>query len=494
AARAAVRNEMAVQSALIILEKAGHIERGAASENRASVRLRVTPQKAREMVGARDTRARQALIGLLGGYDVNERTETELDTAELAEATGLDHATVRRALSSLVSTGVIDYTPGRRTRGVLMLDERPVTSLRIRPSEIARRAALEQRKLREIISFCYADRCYRAFILDYFGDRQHATSCGKCGNCTSEAKGAGRGRAGKSGADVPLGAVTELDGFIREQAPVALDLDDELKRQSRMREARVRSESVREETGSNVVGITQERPLSDEESLLVRKILACAARMQGRFGKGLLASTLRGSRARAVTQAGLDRLSTYGILDDMTQDELMVYIDALVAAGCLNVTGGAYPTVSLSPLGNDLMRERASVPLALPQTDSIAAMAVKAGPAASPARKQVNTVEETYALYSEGLTIEEIGERRGLTEITIEKHLAEAIARGLDFDISRHVTERDRALIEIAVDQLGTQQLKPLRDALPAHINYRMIRFVVADLQRAEQQGVEESA
>ena len=81
--------------------------------------------------------------------------------------------------------------------------------------------------------------------------------------------------------------------------------------------------------------------------------------MQGRFGKGMLASTLRGSRARNVLQAGLDQLSTYGILNDMTQDELLIYIDALVAGGCLNVTGGAYPTVSLSPLGNDCMRERA---------------------------------------------------------------------------------------------------------------------------------------
>ena len=36
ATRAGVRNEMAVQSALIILEKAGHIERGGANENRAT--------------------------------------------------------------------------------------------------------------------------------------------------------------------------------------------------------------------------------------------------------------------------------------------------------------------------------------------------------------------------------------------------------------------------------------------------------------------------
>ena len=35
------------------------------------------------------------------------------------------------------------------------------------------------------------------------------------------------------------------------------------------------------------------------------------------------------------------------------------------------------------------------------------------------------------------------------------------------------------------VEQLGTEMLRPLRDALPSHINYRMIRFVVADLERA---------
>lgn len=58
--------------------------------------------------------------------------------------------------------------------------------------------------------------------------------------------------------------------------------------------------------------------------------------------------------------------------------------------------------------------------------------------------------------------------------------------QGRSFDISRHVTDSDRAQIEIAIDQLGTQLLRPLRDALPSHINYRMIRFVVADLQRGE--------
>ncbi|HEX8491963.1 MAG TPA: RecQ family ATP-dependent DNA helicase [Pyrinomonadaceae bacterium] len=509
ATRAGIRNEMAVQSALIILEKAGHIERGASGENRALVRLKVKPHEARESTGARDTRARQVLFGLLGGYDLSERAETEVDVSEFAETMGLDVGAVKRTLSTLNASNIISYTPARRTRGLLLLDERPVTQLRIRPHEIARRAALEQRKLREIISFCYTDRCYRAFILDYFGDRKHPANCGACGNCTAQARGGG----GTGEQAVPLAASTALDGFVKDNAPFALDLERELNEQSRLRQAREKAEAAgarrtTEELNdaawhvdaddlefsnvkqAQVISITQARPLTEEERLLVRKILACAARMNGRFGKNMLAATLRGSRARNVTQAGLDGLSTYGILSDMTQDELLLYIDALVAAGCLAVTGGAYPMVSLTAFGGDVMRETKTVELALPSTavsDPLASLK-SAGPTV-PKAKQISTVDETYALYCEGLTVEEISQQRGLTEITVEKHLADCILQGRPFDLSRHVSERDRALIESAIDQLGTQLLKPLRDALPSHINYRMIRFVVAERQRAEQQS-----
>lgn len=488
ATRAGIRNEMSVQSALIILEKAGHIERGSSSENRAALRLLLKPHEARENVGARETKTRQVLFGLLGGYELNERTDIELDVTEFAESLGLEVATVRRALSQLSAASVVSYNPARRTRGVLMLDERPATNLRIRPHEVARRAALEQRKLREMISFCYTESCYRAFILDYFGDPHHAPNCGTCGNCTALTKGA---TAHGSRITAPMDEPNATDDFIREHVPVALDLERELDERSRMRRASEDAEDAAAISEARGINVTQARALTDEESLLVRKILACVARMQGRFGKGMIASTLRGSRARNVLQAGLDQLTTYGILDDMTQDELMTYIDALVAAGCLKVTGGAYPTVSLATLGGDVMRERAHVELALPET-SLSALATTTFRSSTDSvkvskTKAVSTVDETYALYNEGLAIEEICARRGLTEITVEKHLAECIAQGRPFDLSRHVSDADRALIESAIDKLGTQLLRSLRDETPPHINYRMIRFVVADVQRAEQ-------
>ena len=515
AARAGARNEMAVQSALITLEKAGHIERGTGSENRAALRLLMPPHLARETVAARRSpQLKQVLFALLGGYGLSERADAEVDVADFAETLGVELAAVRRSLSALAEAGILRYQPARRTRGVLMLDDPPATRLRIRPEDLARRAALEQRKLREMISFCYTEHCYRAFILDYFGDRSHSGDCGKCGNCLLRARPAqppatpadfNEGEAFAAGVTAaasaapgrpspPVEPARDLDRFIMKHVPVALDLEEELAAQSRARRRREAAEGGAadeyETDGGDRAGsiaLTEPRELSGEETLTVRKVLACAARMGGRFGKGMLAAALRGSRSARLSQAGLDRLSTYGILSGMTQDEILLYVDALVAAGCLHVAGGAYPTVSLTPLGGEVMRERACVQLRLPRAAPAYATATRAGSraGAAPAAPKTSTVDETYALHEQGLTVEEICAQRGLTEITLEGHLADCILRGRPFDVSQYVTPADRAQIEEAAARLGTERLKPLREALPRHITYRMIRFVVADLQRA---------
>jgi ATP-dependent DNA helicase RecQ len=87
--------------------------------------------------------------------------------------------------------------------------------------------------------------------------------------------------------------------------------------------------------------------------------------LKGRFGKNILAATLRGSAAKNVMQSHLNELSTYGLLSDMKQDDILLYIDALCAGGCLRVSSGEYPTISITELGNRVMREQERVDLAL---------------------------------------------------------------------------------------------------------------------------------
>jgi ATP-dependent DNA helicase RecQ len=231
---------------------------------------------------------------------------------------------VQSALYVLERAGHIQRTAPALNRGgrgaqqgrsILMLDSVPATKLRVNPGDVSRRGELEKRKLREIIDFCYTDYCYRAHILNYFGDRHHERQCGTCGNCKPKAN----ERVDESGLDAVPSAPGDLSP----------------------------------------------RTLTTDELLRVRKILACAKRMNGRFGRKMLASTLRGSAAKPVLTARLNELSTYGLLKEMAQDELEIYVEALITAGCLRVRGGAYPTISTTDLGDRVMREQERVELAL---------------------------------------------------------------------------------------------------------------------------------
>ncbi len=67
-----------------------------------------------------------------------------------------------------------------------------------------------------------------------------------------------------------------------------------------------------------------------------------------------------------MIQAQLNELSTYGLLKDMRQDDILLYLDALVSAECLLVRAGEYPTISITELGERVMRQQAQVELGLP--------------------------------------------------------------------------------------------------------------------------------
>src|ERR1051325_3392673 len=108
-----------------------------------------------------------------------ELKQIQLSTSEIAHLCGhKNEMAIQSALYLLERAGHIERTAanrgenGRRlARTILVRDASPLVPLRVDPRQVAGRADLERRKLRELIEFCYTERCYRAHILDYFGDR-----------------------------------------------------------------------------------------------------------------------------------------------------------------------------------------------------------------------------------------------------------------------------------------------------------------------------------
>lgn len=105
---------------------------------------------------------------------------------------------------------------------------------------------------------------------------------------------------------------------------------------------------------------------TEEETVVIQKALSCVARVNGRFGRGRVAQALVGSRSKDVLDAGLDRLTTYGLLREQGEDYVWSLLDTLIRAGCIEVSAGQYPTLTLTSLGREVMLRTKAIPLSLP--------------------------------------------------------------------------------------------------------------------------------
>ena len=120
-------------------------------------------------------------------------------------------------------------------------------------------------RLNAMVGYCKTTRCYRSYILSYFGQNAPA-SCGNCGNC----------KVDYESRDITVHAQMILSCVLR----------------------------IRQRTGYYV-------------------------------GKGLVIHTLRGSKGQRVLAMGLDQLSTYGLLPQLSVREIRDEIEFLEQEGYL---------------------------------------------------------------------------------------------------------------------------------------------------------------
>ncbi|HUK83398.1 MAG TPA: RecQ family ATP-dependent DNA helicase [Verrucomicrobiae bacterium] len=106
---------------------------------------------------------------------------------------------------------------------------------------------------------------------------------------------------------------------------------------------------------------------TEEEVVIIQKALSCVARVNGRFGRARIAQTLVGSRSKEVVDVRLDQLSTYGLLAEQGAEYVWSLLDALIRAGCVAISSGQYPTLSLTVLGREVMLRNKTFPLAMPE-------------------------------------------------------------------------------------------------------------------------------
>jgi len=260
---------------------------------------------------------------LLNKADSNYEVEASID--DLTDYAGLKNSmAVSSALGHLSRAGYIERydIPGRRIRGTRLLQPNVLARhLKLDAAALRDKERRDRGKLKAMIDLCYDEqRCRQEQILAYFGETE-SQPCGTCDICQRS------------------GVQTVRDG-------------------------------------------------NAEEVVILRQVLSGVARMstkqadgswEGRFGKGRIIQMLVGSKSKEIIDAGLDKLTTYGLLKRIGTNALHPLFGELEKQGLIETSTGEYPLVSLTIKGNEVMRSGGNVRMMWPSTAPAASQPTKPG-------------------------------------------------------------------------------------------------------------------
>ena len=91
------------------------------------------------------------------------------------------------------------------------------------------------------------------------------------------------------------------------------------------------------------------------------KILSCITRMNQQFGKTLVAQVLKGSKNKRIKELRFDGLSTYGLMKQYSEKDIVSLIDFLVAEGYASLSNGQYPVLMLNEKAMSVLKGQQKV-------------------------------------------------------------------------------------------------------------------------------------
>jgi ATP-dependent DNA helicase RecQ len=164
-------------------------------------------------------------------------------------------------------------------------------------------------RLRKMITYALDERCRRAQILGYFGQR-FPPPCGNCDVCLP--------------ADVCQTTASQIASPAKAQAKlIACEASDRV----------------------------------------ARIILQTAVEFGGRLGRTTIADVLAGSKRKRIIELNLDRTDHYGALRLHTQERALKWIDELIVQRLLKTTAEEYPCLVITERGVEALQSKTMLAL-----------------------------------------------------------------------------------------------------------------------------------
>ena len=364
----------------------------------------------------------------------------------------------------------------------------------------------EYEKLNDMVDYCNTDKCLRKYLLEYFGETPDFDECDNCGNCNSEIEVTDITTDSKKilscirrmNERFGMGLVTDVlkgsnSAKIRSLGFDSLSTYGLMKDYSKDTIKNIISFLISEgyiiSTGDKYPILSLSASANDilfkNKSVFIKKKIEKLSNSTTQnkninnnsnienlqYDENLfsLLKSVRMSIAKNL------HIPPFIVCADISLKQMSTFFP-LTVENLLQIHGiGAhkveqYGEVFLNAISNYVIENNIDVSSKSCEVNSFASVLTE---------KKEETHIITYNLYNGGKSIDEIANIRELTKTTIENHLLKCYENDLDIDLTRCVNTQYENDIISAIDKLGCEKLKPLKEILPNEVSYFDIKYYV---------------
>jgi ATP-dependent DNA helicase RecQ len=174
--------EMAIGTALKILEKEGYISRPNEKNSNSFLKAKKDWSEVTASIGKR-AKSQMEIVEKLGDkYHLDLIKGWEFNPEEVAIVLKVKKDSLLRAVKKLAEKDLVEYKPPFRGTEIKILKVVEAEDINLDFKALKAKADRAYEKLNEMENYVYHLGCRQEYILKYFGDRT-AKPCGKCDSC-----------------------------------------------------------------------------------------------------------------------------------------------------------------------------------------------------------------------------------------------------------------------------------------------------------------------
>ena len=359
----------------------------------------------------------------------------------------------------------------------------------------------EYNKLNDIIDYCNTDKCLRKYILEYFDETPEFDNCNNCSNCLSETE----------ITDITIDAKKILSCIVRMNQKYGTSLVTDVLKGSKSSKIKAfgfdnlstygimqdySKDTIKELiyfliTENYIKSIGDKYPIlmldqnakeilhGDKKVLIKRKIekvSSVTASTNADFDEKLF-EILRGLRRKVSEENNVPPFIVFG---DVSLKEMATYFP-VNRVSMLNISG-----VGVNKLENygDIFIK--TIKQYVDDNDiKLLDKPIKIAESKEKSSAKEDTKITSYNLFvNDKKSIDEVAEIRGLTRRTVEEHLLKCYENGMEINLDEYINEDFRDDVYCAIEQVGYERLRDIKDLVPDKVDYFNIKYFVIDYKK----------